>query len=90
MGKKQFLKSVIFNRNSYIYIWLLVGSLKSSHKEALKKPLLCEDCSYLTSLTSNHIPDIDIAVSVVYDIFEKNLFSRMPVIVGLSFIITVR
>ena len=27
-------------------IWLLVGlvrSLKSSHKEALKKPLLCED-----------------------------------------------
>ena len=37
-------------------------SLKSSHKEALKKPLLCEDYSDL-------IQDIDIAVSVVYDTF---------------------
>ena len=46
-------------------------SLKSSHKEALKKPLLCEDLSDLTSLTRNHIPvpDIDIGVSVVYDTF---------------------
>ena len=44
-------------------------SLKSSHTEALKKPLLCEDYSDLTSPTSNQIPDIDIAVSVVYDIF---------------------
>ena len=50
--------------------WLLVGlarSLKSSHKEALKKPLLCED--YLTSPTSNQIPYIHMAVSVVYDTF---------------------
>ena len=49
--------------------WLLVGlvrSLKSTHKEALKK-LLCEDYSDLTSPTSNQIPDIHIAVSVVYD-----------------------
>ena len=44
-------------------------SLKSSHKEALKKPLLCEDYSDLTSPTSNQIQDIDIAVSVVYDTF---------------------
>ena len=47
--------------------WLLVGlvrSLKSSHKEALRKPLLCEDHSDLTSLTRNQIPDIHIAVSV--------------------------
>ena len=49
---------------------MIVGlgrSLKSSHKEALKKPLLCEECSNLTSPTSNQIPDIHIAVSVVYD-----------------------
>ena len=41
--------------------WLLVGlvwSLKSSHKEELKKPLLCEDYNELTSQTSNKIPDI--------------------------------
>ena len=51
-------------------ILLLVGlvrSLKSSHKEAVKKPLFCEDYSDLTSPTSNQIPDIHIAVSVVYD-----------------------
>ena len=36
-------------------------------KEAVKEPLLCEDQSDLTSPTSNHIPDIDIAVSVAYD-----------------------
>ena len=45
----------------------LVSSLKSSHKELLKKPLLCEDYSDLTSPTSNQMPDIHIAVSVVYD-----------------------
>ena len=40
-------------------------------QKALKKPLVCEDYSDLTSPTtcSNQIPDIDIAVSVVYDIF---------------------
>ena len=39
--------------------WLLVGlvrSLKSSNKEALRKPLLCEDYSDLTSPTSNQRP----------------------------------
>ena len=49
--------------------WLLVGlvrSLKSSHKEALRKPHLCEDYSDLTSATSNQISDIYITVSVVY------------------------
>ena len=49
--------------------WLLVGIvrlLKSSHKEAPKKALLCEDYCDLTSPTSNQIPDIHIAVSVVY------------------------
>ena len=57
--------------------WLLVGlvrSLKSSHKEAVKKPLLCEDYSDLTSPTSNKIPDIHIAVSVVYVTFKKFCF----------------
>ena len=52
--------------------WLLVGlvrSLKSSYKEALRKLLLCEDNNYITSPTSNQIPDIHIAVSVVYDTF---------------------
>ena len=52
--------------------WLLVGlvrSLKSSHKEALRKFFVCADNSDLTSPTSNKIPDIHIAVSVVYDTF---------------------
>ena len=52
--------------------WLLVGlvrSLKSSHKEALRKLLLCEDDNDLTSPTSNQIPDIRIAV-----IFKENIF----------------
>ena len=52
--------------------WLLVGlvrSLEYSHKEALRKFLLCEDKSDVTSTSSNNIPDIDIAVSVVNDIF---------------------
>ena len=51
-------------------LWLLVGlvrSLKSSNKEALKKPLLCEDYSDLTSPTNNQIPDIYMAFPVVYD-----------------------
>ena len=48
--------------------WLLVGlvrSLKYSHKEALKKLLLCEDYNDLTSPTSNQIPDIHIAVFII-------------------------
>ena len=58
--------------------WLLVGlvrSLKSSHKEALRKPLLCEDCNDPTSPTSNHIPDIYKAV--VYDTFKKFFFEYL-------------
>ena len=53
--------------------WLLVGlvrSLKSSHKEAVKKPLLFEDYSDLTSPTSNYIQDIGTAVSVAYGTFD--------------------
>ena len=60
--------------------WLLVGlarSLKSSHKEALRKPLLCEDYSDLTSPNSNQIPDIHIAISVVYDTFKKIFFKHL-------------
>ena len=52
--------------------WLLVGlvrSLKSSHKRALRKLVLCEDYNDLTRPTSNQIPDIHMAVSVVYDTF---------------------
>ena len=63
MGKKEFLKSVTYNINSWMY-WLFVGlvrSPKSSHKEALRYDL--------TSPTSNQIPDIHIAVSIVYDTF---------------------
>ena len=57
--------------------WLLVGlvrSLKSSHKEALRKLLLCEDYNDLTSPTRNQIPDIPIAVSVVYDTLKEIFF----------------
>ena len=77
MGKKEFLKSVIYNRNSYLY-WLLVElvrSLKSSTKEALRKLLLCEDYNDLTSPSSKKIPDIHIAVSLVYDTIEKLFLS---------------
>ena len=52
--------------------WLLVGlvrSLKSSHNEALKKPLLCDDYSDVTIQTGNKISDIHTAVSVIYDTF---------------------
>ena len=59
-------------------IWLLGGlvmSLKSSLKEALKKIILCEDYSDLTSPTSNTIPDIHKAVSVVYDTFFLHVCS---------------
>ena len=62
-------------------IWLLVGlvrSLKSSHKEALKKPLLCEDCSDLTSPISNQLSNIHNTVSVVMTLI-KNSFSCMLV-----------
>ena len=45
--------------------------LKSSHKEAVKKSLLYEDNSDLTSPTSNHTPDIDIPVSVAYYTLKK-------------------
>ena len=51
---------------------LLVGvvrSLKSSDKEALRELVLCEDYNDLTSPTSNHISDIFIYVSVVYEFF---------------------
>ena len=52
--------------------WLLVRlvrSLKYSRKESPRKLLLCEDYNDITSPTSNQIPDIHIAVSVVHDIF---------------------
>ena len=52
----------------WLLVWL-VRSLKSSHKEALKKTHLCEDSSDLTSPTSNKIPDIHVAISVVCDTF---------------------
>ena len=59
--------------------WLLVGlvrSLKSSNKEALSKLLLCEDYNDIKSPTSNQIPDIHIAISVVYDTFLKFFFEH--------------
>ena len=57
--------------------WLLVGlvsSLKYSHKEALRKLLLCEDYNDLTSPTSNQLLDIHIAVFIVYDIVKNSFF----------------
>ena len=61
------------------------------HKETLEKPLLCVDKSDLTSpvIISNHIQNIDIAISVVCDTFT-NSFSRMYVYMVKSFILTVR
>ena len=74
MGKKEFLKSVIYNRNRLMYWSLveLVRPLKSSQKEALGKLLLCDDYNDLTTPTSNHIKYIHIAVSVVYGIFFEH------------------
>ena len=49
---------------------MLVGpvrSQKSSHKESLKKALLCKDYSDLTRQTINHVLGKDTSVSVVYD-----------------------
>ena len=63
-------------------LWLLVGlmkSPKSSHREAMKKPLLFQDYSDLTSPTGDHIADIDIAVSVVYMTHLRNSFSHMGI-----------
>ena len=80
MGKKEFLKSVIYNRNRLMYWSLveLVRPLKSSQKEALGKLLLHDEYNDLTSPTSNQIPDIHIAVSVVYGTL-KNIFSSIRV-----------
>ena len=55
-------------------VWL-ERSLKSSLKEALRKHLLCDDYSDLTSPTSNRIPDTHVAVSVVYDTFSCMRFT---------------
>ena len=60
--------------------WLLVGlvrSLKSSHKEAPRKLLLCEDDNNLTSPTSNQLPDIHIAVFVAYDTLKNSFFEHL-------------
>ena len=73
VGKKEFLKTEIAR-----CIWLLFGlvrSLKSSHKEAPRKPLLCEDNRDLTSPTRNQIPDVHMAVSVVNDTIKKHFSS---------------
>ena len=47
----------------------------SSHKEALKKPYLCEDSSDLTSPNSNRIRDKQLAISDVCNTF-KNYFTH--------------
>ena len=60
--------------------WLLVGlvgSLKSSPKEALKKPLIYEDYNDLTSPTNNQIPDIH--MFLLYVTLFKNSFSSIRV-----------
>ena len=57
----------------------LVRSLKSSHKEAQRNSLLCEDYNDLTSPTSNQIPDIHIVVSVVYDTLKNSFFTSIRV-----------
>ena len=52
------------------YVKLTARSFRDGlQKEALKKLLVCDDYSDLTSPTSNQIPDKHIAISVVYDIF---------------------
>ena len=74
MGKNNFQKVLYTTEIIARCTWLLVGlvrSLKFSHKEALNETLLCGIYSDLTSITSNKIPDIHIAVSVVYGTFKK-------------------
>ena len=44
--------------------------------EAPRKRLLCEDYSDLSSPTSNQVPDIHRAVSVVYDTLKKFFFEH--------------
>ena len=62
----------------HVYIWFLVGlvrSMKSSHKEALKKNLLYEDYSNLTGQLLA-IYQIYTCFSVVYKKYDtlKNIF----------------
>ena len=79
---KRIKKNVIYTRNSKIYN---VASWACEVIEILTQRItefetfLCEDYSDLTSPASNHIPDIDIAVSVVYGTLKKKSFSRICV-----------
>ena len=70
MGKKLFLK-VLYTIHLPRCIWLLVGLvrlLKSLHKGAARRHLLCDDNSDLIgSKTVNQMPDIQIDVFLVYD-----------------------
>ena len=78
MGKKSFEKVHI--QQKYLEVAYMVASwalsLKFSQKEALKKLLLFEDNSDLKSPTSNHIPDIHLAISFAYDTFKNFFFLR--------------
>ena len=68
----------------WMLVWL-VRSMKSSHKEALMNLLLFEDNNDLTSPTSNQIPVIHIAVSVVYDTLKILFRAFVLILFNLSF-----
>ena len=58
MLEKEFLKSVKYNRNSYVYIWYLVASwaceaIRNLTQKRLSQCYLCEYFNDLTSPTSN-------------------------------------
>ena len=69
MCEKEFLKCVIYNRNSDVYIWCLVASWAYEVTVILTQKgfftaSLCEDFSDLTSPTSNHIHFVHIYVKL--------------------------
>ena len=82
MREKEFLKSVINNRNSVVYIWLFGWACEVTVILIQKRLLhwfLCDYFSDLTSPTSNQIPDMHIANSVVYDTFYKLFFTHASI-----------
>ena len=67
MDKKAFLKNVKDNRKCQVNIWYMVASWAFEVIVILtQKRLLCvtKDFYDLTSPTSNHIPDVNLVISV--------------------------
>ena len=86
-GKKIFLKSVLYNTHSLVYIWYLVASCACEVTLILTQKsrlcgFFCEDLSDLTSPTSKHM---HLATSVVYDTLKNRFYPCVFVLFNPSF-----